>query len=191
MKIEIIVSVVAAVVWIAVEAYLILRDRVGGKGTTMLDRRTRNYNTISLALALSLSPVICSVPALRFAGFQAPIAFWAGIVSMCFGFLLRHWSIHILGKYFRTTVELERDHKVVQTGPFRYIRHPSYSGMILFCIGYGLVTQNWLSLIAALLFPAVSLLYRIKIEEAALVQGLGADYEEYKKKTKKLIPLMW
>jgi protein-S-isoprenylcysteine O-methyltransferase Ste14 len=63
--------------------------------------------------------------------------------------------------------------------------------MILFCIGYGLVAQNWLSLIAAVLFPTVSLLYRIKIEEAALVQGIGADYEEYKKKTKKLIPLMW
>ena len=191
MKIEIIVSVVAAVVWIAVEAYLILRDRVGGKGTTMLDRRTRNYNTISLGLALSLSPVICSVPALRFAGFEAPIAFWAGIVTMCFGFLLRHWSIYILGKYFRTTVEIERDHKVVQTGPFKHIRHPSYSGMILFCIGYGLVAQNWLSLLAAVLFPTVSLLYRIKVEEAALVQGIGVDYEQYQKKTKRLIPMIW
>ena len=191
MKLEIIVSIVAAVVWIAVEAYLILRDRASGKGTTTLDRRTRNFNTISLALALCLSPVICLLPALRFAGFQAPVAFWAGTVTMCFGFLLRHWSIYILGKYFRTTVELERDHKVVRTGPYRYIRHPSYSGMILFCIGYGLVAQNWLSLIAAVLFPTVSLLYRIKIEEAALLQGIGAEYEEYQKGTKKLIPMIW
>ena len=191
MKLEIIVSIVTAVVWIAVEAYLILRDRAGGKGTTTLDRRTRNYNTISLELTLCLSPVICSIPALRFAGFHGPIAFWAGIVTMCFGFLLRHWSIYILGKYFRTTVELERDHKVVRTGPYKYIRHPSYSGMILFCIGYGLVAQNWLSLIAAVLFPTVSLLYRIKIEEAALVQGIGAEYDEYQKGTKKLIPLIW
>jgi protein-S-isoprenylcysteine O-methyltransferase Ste14 len=117
--------------------------------------------------------------------------FWAGIVAMCSGFLLRHWSISILGKYFRTTVELEKDHKVVQTGPFRYIRHPSYSGMILFCIGYGLVAQNWLSLIAAVLFPTVSLLYRIKTEEAALVQGLGIEYQQYQQNTKKLIPMLW
>jgi protein-S-isoprenylcysteine O-methyltransferase Ste14 len=191
MRLEIMVSIVAAVVWNAVEAYLILRDRAGGKGTTALDQRTRNYNTISLELALCLSPLICSLPALRFAGFQAPIAFWAGIVSMCFGFILRHWSIHLLGKYFRTTVELEKGQKVVRTGPFRYIRHPSYSGMILFCIGYGLVAQNWLSLIVAVLFPTVSLLYRIKIEEAALVQGLGAEYEQYQKKTKRLVPLIW
>jgi len=191
MKPEIIVSIVAAVVWIAVEAYLILRDRAGGKGTTTLDRRTRNYNTISMLLALCMSPVICSLPVLRFAGFQAPIEFWAGIVTMCFGFLLRHWSIYVLGKYFRTTVELERNHKVVRRGPFRYIRHPSYSGMILFCIGYGLVAQNWLSLIAAVLFPTISLLYRIKIEEAALVQGIGAEYEEYQKETKRLVPMIW
>lgn len=191
MKLKIIVSIVAAVVWIAVEAYLIRRDRVSGKGTTTLDRRTRNYNTISLELALCLSPIICWLPALRFAGFQTPFVFWAGIVTMCIGFLLRHWSIYVLGKYFRTTVELEKDHKVVRTGPYRYIRHPSYSGMILFCIGYGLVAQNWLSLIAAVLFPTVSLLYRIRIEEAALVQGMGAEYEEYEKKTKRLIPMIW
>jgi protein-S-isoprenylcysteine O-methyltransferase Ste14 len=63
--------------------------------------------------------------------------------------------------------------------------------MILFCIGYGLVAQNWLSLIAAVLFPTISLLYRIKIEEAALVQGIGAEYEEYQKETKRLVPMIW
>jgi protein-S-isoprenylcysteine O-methyltransferase Ste14 len=191
MKLEIIVSIVAAIIWTAVEAYLFLRDKGGGKGTTTLDRRTRNYNTVSMELALCLPPVICSLQAFRFVGFQAPIAFWAGIVTMCFGFLLRHWSIYVLGKYFRTTVELDRDHKVIRTGPYKYIRHPSYSGMILFCIGYGLVAQNWLSLIAAILFPTVSLLYRIHIEEAALVKGIGGQYEEYQRKTKRLIPLVW
>jgi protein-S-isoprenylcysteine O-methyltransferase Ste14 len=63
--------------------------------------------------------------------------------------------------------------------------------MILFCIGYGLLAQNWLSLIVAVLFPTVSLLYRINIEEAALKQGIGAEYEEYQKETKKLIPMIW
>jgi protein-S-isoprenylcysteine O-methyltransferase Ste14 len=191
MKLEIIVSIVAAVVWIAAETYLIRRDRVKGKGTTTLDRRSRNYNSISLGLALCLSPLICALPALQFAGIQTPFVFWAGILTMGIGFLFRHWSIFVLGKYFRTTVELGKDHKVVRTGPYRYIRHPSYSGMILFCIGYGLVAQNWLSLIAAVLFPTVALLYRIRIEEAALVKGLGAEYEEYQKTTKRLVPLIW
>jgi protein-S-isoprenylcysteine O-methyltransferase Ste14 len=191
MKTEAITFLIAAVVWISVEATLILRDGLSGKGTTTLDRRSRLYNTISLNLALCLPPIICWLPSLKFAGFQAPVALRAGIVIMCSGFLLRHWSIYILGKYFRTTIELEKEHKVVQTGPYKYIRHPSYSGMILFCIGYGLLAQNWLSLVAAVLFPTVSLLYRIKIEEAALVQGLGFEYEQYQKKTKRLVPMLW
>ena len=185
------VSIVAALVWSTAEGYLILRDRGVGKGTTKQDGRTRIYNIISMELALCLSPFICWLPALRFAGFQTPIVFWAGIVTMCLGFILRHWSIYVLGKYFRTTVELERNQKVVRTGPYRYIRHPSYSGMILFCIGYGLVAQNWLSLLVAVVLPTVSLLHRITIEEAVMVQGIGTEYQEYQKKTKRLIPVIW
>ena len=191
MKPEIIVSIVAALVWIAVEGTLILRDRVAGKGTTQQDRRTRIYNIISMELALCLSPLISWLPALRFAGFQAPVVFWAGILTMCLGFLLRHWSIFVLGKYFRTTVELQQDHKIVRAGPYRYIRHPSYSGMLLFCIGYGLVAQNWFSLAAAVVLPTVALLHRITIEEAAMLQGLGTEYQQYQQETKRLIPAIW
>jgi protein-S-isoprenylcysteine O-methyltransferase Ste14 len=88
-------------------------------------------------------------------------------------------------------VEVNRGQKVVQKGPYRYIRHPSYSGIILFCLGYGLVAKNWLSLAIAVLLPTASLLYRIKIEEAALAKGIGPDYEAYQKKTKKLLPGIW
>jgi protein-S-isoprenylcysteine O-methyltransferase Ste14 len=104
---------------------------------------------------------------------------------------LRYWSIYILGKYFRTTVEVEESQKIVQKGPYKWIRHPSYSGIILFCIGYGIAVQNWLSLIIAVSLPTIALLYRIKIEEEALVKGIGTEYEVYQKKTKKLIPGIW
>jgi protein-S-isoprenylcysteine O-methyltransferase Ste14 len=190
-KLEIIACIVAASVWLAVEGYLVIRDRAHGKGTTALDRKTRTFNAISLGLGLCLAPLISWLPALRLAGFESPVVFWVGIAAMCAGFFLRHWSIHVLGKYFRTTVELERGHKLEQTGPYRYIRHPSYSGYILFTIGYGLVAQNWLSLIAAVLFPTLSLLYRIGIEEAELVRVIGDEYREYQKKTKRLIPMIW
>jgi protein-S-isoprenylcysteine O-methyltransferase Ste14 len=86
---------------------------------------------------------------------------------------------------------VEESQKIVQKGPYKWIRHPSYSGIILFCIGYGLAVQNWLSLIIAILLPTIALLYRIKIEEEALVKGIGTEYEAYQKKTKKLIPGIW
>ena len=79
----------------------------------------------------------------------------------------------------------------MRAGPYRYIRHPSYSGMILFCIGYGLLAQNWLSLVVAIVLPTVALLYRITIEEAAMAQGIGTEYQQYQKETKKLIPVIW
>jgi hypothetical protein len=96
MKLEISVSIVAAVVWVTIEGYLILRDKSVGKGTTTQDRRTRIYNTISLELAFCLSPIICWLPALQFAGFHTSIVFSAGMVTMGLGFILRHWSIYVL-----------------------------------------------------------------------------------------------
>jgi protein-S-isoprenylcysteine O-methyltransferase Ste14 len=76
-------------------------------------------------------------------------------------------------------------------GPYKYIRHPAYSGIILFFIGYGLSSSNLLSIIIATILPTIALLYRIRIEEVALINGMGKEYEEYQEKTKKLIPGIW
>jgi protein-S-isoprenylcysteine O-methyltransferase Ste14 len=191
MSLDIIVLIIVSVVWIGVEIYLVLRDNVRGKGKTAIDRRTRNYNFISLVLAISLAASISWITTFRFHGGRTSIVFWIGIIILCLGLFLRYWSITVLRKYFRTTVELEKGQKVIQHGPYKYIRHPSYSGIILFCIGYGIAVQNWLSLIIAVSLPTISLLYRIKIEEAALVKGIGTEYEAYRMKTKKLIPRIW
>jgi protein-S-isoprenylcysteine O-methyltransferase Ste14 len=186
-----IVQVVAVVVWLAAEAYLIWRDSARGKGTTDIDRRTRNYNTAATVLCLILGLAVNWIGFLRFASLGASEVLWIGSAVMLLGFILRHWSIIVLGRYFRTTIELEKDQKVIDRGPYRYIRHPSYSGIILFFIGYGLVSKNWLSLIVIACLPTISLIYRIEFEELALVKGLGSEYIIYQKVTKKLIPGVW
>jgi protein-S-isoprenylcysteine O-methyltransferase Ste14 len=188
---ELIILIAAAILWLGAELYLMLRDTSRGKGGTEIDRITRNYNTISTVVALTLTPSVSWIKALRFDSYGASVVFWIGIVVMLLGLFLRHWSIYVLGQYFRTTVEVNRGQKVVQKGPYRYIRHPSYGGIILFCLGYGLIAKNWLSLAIAVLLPTASLLYRIKIEEVALAKGIGPDYEAYQKKTKKLLPGIW
>jgi protein-S-isoprenylcysteine O-methyltransferase Ste14 len=182
---------VAALVWLSTEAFLIARDRSSGKGTVTKDSRTRYLNAIATLLAIGIPIAFSFFPSLRVASIEGEQVVWAGIAIMLAGFVLRHWSIMILGKYFRTTIELEAIHKVVQTGPYKYIRHPSYSGIILFFVGYSLAAGNWISLIVAILLPTAALLHRIRIEEVALVQGMGDEYREYQKKTKKLIPLIW
>ena len=110
---------------------------------------------------------------------------------MLLGLILRHWSIISLGKFFRTTIELEKGQKVIDNGPYRHIRHPSYAGIILFFIGYGIVSKDWLSLGVDVCLPIASLVYRIQIEEKALAEGMGQDYVAYQKRTKKLLPGIW
>jgi protein-S-isoprenylcysteine O-methyltransferase Ste14 len=191
MYLDLIVQIAAAVLWLGAEAYLIRRDSAQGKGRTKIDRRTRNFNTVATIVALTLAPPISWIAAFRFGFFSVSLVFWIGIIVMALGFILRHWSIIILGKYFRTTIELEKGQKVIQKGPYKYVRHPSYAGIILFFIGYGLLSGNWLSLAVAVCLPTVSLVYRIQIEEVALAEGLGAQYTAYQKKTRKLVPGIW
>ena len=191
MYLDLIVQIAAMALWLAAEAYLILRDRTRGKGKREIDRRTRNFNTIATVVALASAPIANWVPVLRFDVPGATVVFWLGIVVMFLGLFLRHWSIIVLGRYFRTTIELEKGQKVIQKGPYKYVRHPSYAGIVLFFVGYGLLSKNWLSLFAAVCLPTVSLVYRIRIEEVALAEGLGAEYAAYQGKTKKLIPGIW
>ena len=191
MYLDLIVQIAAMVLWLAAEAYLILRDRTRGKGKREIDRRTRNFNTIATVVALAVAPIVNWVPVLWFDVPGATVVFWLGIVVMFLGLFLRHWSIIVLGRYFRTTIELEKGQKVIQKGPYKYVRHPSYAGIVLFFVGYGLLSKNWLSLLAAVCLPTVSLVYRIRIEEIALAEGFGAEYAVYQGKTKKLIPGIW
>ena len=191
MDVDSIVKIVAVVVWLGAEAYLILKDRARRKGTTDIDRGTRNFNTAATVVSLTLGLVLNWVKVLPFGIPGASTILWIAIGLMLLGLILRHWSIISLGRFFRTTIELEKGQKVIDKGPYRYIRHPSYAGIILFFIGYGLVSKDWLSLGVAVCLPTTSLIYRIQIEEKALTEGMGPDYVAYQKRTKKLLPGIW
>lgn len=191
MRISTYILIAAASIWMAVEGALILRDKARSKGTTRIDRMTRMFNSVSTALAVASPLLLLVLPSLQFESGELLSVTVAGTALICFGFSLRYWSVITLGKYFRTTVEIEQGHKVVKTGPYRYIRHPSYSGIILFFIGYGLLSQHWASLAIAAALPAAALIYRIRIEEQAMAGMIGAEYRDYQKKTKKLIPGIW
>ncbi len=191
MPINIIILIIAAIIWLTVEGLLLLREKTQAKGTTKADRMSRLFNILSLALALSSVWPALLLPALRFGSDEILLFTLAGTMLICLGFILRHWAISVLGRYFRTTVEIEAGQRVVKKGPYRFIRHPSYSGIILFCIGYGVVSQNWFSLALCAVLPAAALIYRISVEEKAMAQGIGAEYEDYQSQTKKLIPGIW
>jgi hypothetical protein len=92
------------------------------------------------------------------------------------GMVLRWYSIIHLGRFFTVNVAIAADHQLVETGPYRFVRHPSYTGALLAFIGFAIVLRNWASVLVISLPIAFAFLYRINVEERALVQALGERY---------------
>jgi len=114
-----------------------------------------------------------------------------GLALMLGGFALRVWAATTLGKYYTRTLLTSENQKVVMTGPYARIRHPGYLGDLLLWSGFGLLSSN---LIVAIVFPVMFVtiyLYRIGKEETMLAKGLGSDYVQYQRRTRKLIPFVY
>ena len=105
--------------------------------------------------------------------------------------MLRGWSFKTLGQYFTHTVMVSSDQPVIATGPYRVLRHPSYAGLILAGLGVGLASANWAGLAGLMLLSITALLWRIRIEESALMATLGDRYRAYAAQHKRLVPLVW
>lgn len=117
--------------------------------------------------------------------------FYLGIILMVLGIIVRQWSIFILGRFFSTTVGVQKEHKVVDNGPYRYIRHPSYLGALLTFMGIGCALRSWGAIIVLLIMFALAYGYRMQIEEKVLASELGKNYIQYMKRTKRLIPYIY
>jgi len=107
---------------------------------------------------------------------------------LAFGLAVRWTAIYTLGKAFSANVAIRSTQKLNQSGLFRYMRHPSYTGMVVTFLAMGLNTRSWLGLAIIFLAPLAALLYRIHVEEAALTGAFGQQYVDYSRTTKRLIP---
>ena len=104
------------------------------------------------------------------------------------GIVLRIWAIVHLGKLFTVDVGIQQGHRVVQDGPYRFVRHPSYSGSMIALIGMACLTFNWLGFLVIIVSSLTAYSIRISAEEKMLLQNLGEDYRRYAARTKRLIP---
>jgi protein-S-isoprenylcysteine O-methyltransferase Ste14 len=114
--------------------------------------------------------------------------FYPGIILMLLGIAIRQWAIAVLGRFFSLNVQVVEDHRVVDKGPYRLIRHPAYTGLLITFIGISLAVQSLGALLVLLAVFTVSFGYRIRVEERTLLTELGEDYASYMKRTKRLIP---
>jgi len=117
--------------------------------------------------------------------------FALGLAFMAAGLVLRQWAIFALGRFFTVDVRVQPDQIVVEQGPYRWVRHPSYSGLIIFFTGLGLALSNWASLVVLAVVPTAGLLVRIHSEEHVPLQALGGDYARYAATHRRLFPGIW
>ena len=122
---------------------------------------------------------------------HADIADWIGLALFWSGIALRQWSFQTLGRYFTFVVQTTSDQPVIADGPYRLIRHPGYAGLLLVVTAVGLLIGNWLSLVSLAVATAGALVFRIHVEEEALMRNLGDDYRVYAAAHKRLIPFIW
>lgn len=182
----------ATAVWIWLELMVVglptLLDQVRGRG-----RRQDGASLLVLLLGAAVGFwAAVRLTHLPFGALPGPPEAWltAGLVLMWAGLALRAWAIQHLGGLFRAVVVIQRDHRLVTTGPYRYLRHPSYTGALLAAIGFGVALGHWTSVLALAAGWAVGIAYRVRVEEAALRLAFGAAYDDYRARTRRLVPFL-
>lgn len=173
--------------WFVLELSLLVRDLVRRRPAQRRDRGTRLLVSVSLPGAILVGWLVrawapeLSVP--------APQMFAAvGLAVMWIGLAVRIWAILTLGAWFSTFLHVKADQELVTFGPYRWVRHPSYTGLLLICVGLGAGTGNWLSLLICAVVPTLGLLPRISTEESELAEALGEPYRRYQSSTRRLLP---
>jgi protein-S-isoprenylcysteine O-methyltransferase Ste14 len=155
------------------------------------DRSSREWSLLYIALLLAASFAGSIAVADHHVATIGGAPWWpviAGLIVSSIGSGFRTWAIATLGNFFKLTVTIQEEHRVIESGPYRYLRHPSYLGGIVALVGFGLMEGDWLSVAIMLLGSVIAFVIRIRIEERTLLESLGEPYAAYTQRTSRLIP---
>lgn len=185
------VLVASLLIWRVMEAIVDIRTRNRLRaGARRQDKGSRVVLISVLTLGILVGTLLAvAVPATAITSAR-PFLFWLGILLIYVGIALRLYAIHVLGAFFTTAVAVAPGQTVIETGPYRLIRHPSYTGFLITLLGFGLCLTNWLSLLVIMACALIGFSYRIRVEEQVLQEQLGQRYQEYMRRTKRLIPFV-
>jgi protein-S-isoprenylcysteine O-methyltransferase Ste14 len=175
--------------WVLFEGGMNLRQRWRARGGRWTDP-TAFFLVLCIGAALAGSLREGRADPLPWPGGRVwPVV--AGLVLAVLGIALRAWSIAALGRFFQYQIQIQSGHQVVTSGPYRYVRHPSYTGIGLVIVGIALATGDVVSLLIAVVLPALGLVARIRAEERQLTKALGEEYERFAAGRKRLLPGVW
>ena len=174
--------------WLGIEVWLELSHKPN------LRTKVGQYSDALLVFAVGTGIVAALVfkGGLPSAGIYNNVTFfWLALGLAWSGVVLRLIAAKVLGKYHVMTITTQDKQPVISSGPYRYIRHPSYLGSLMTITGVAIALNSMLGSIIMTVLAMAAYLYRIKVEETYLEKNLGKTYKLYKKNTKRLIPFIW
>ena len=118
---------------------------------------------------------------------QSAIVPAIGLALEMGGVIFAVWARRCLGREWSGNITIKVEHKLIRTGPYRWVRHPIYTGYLAVYVGTAIVSGQWHALLGVML-ALIAYARKIPLEEADLVRGFGADYAAYQRETKALIP---
>ncbi len=180
----------SAAFWVLIGVYFLSESLIAhflraGRGDRTDDRGSLRWFATILPLGWFCAFALAGK---SWAFFGNAAIYCTGLAIMGAGQLLRWWSIAKLGRFFTVNVAIRAEHRLINSGPYRHVRHPAYTAVLLVHVGAGLCLGNALSLLALTLPLLATLLNRMRVEEDVLIAGFGQAYREYIRRTKRLIP---
>jgi protein-S-isoprenylcysteine O-methyltransferase len=181
------VSLLLGLIYLISELLLTATRRSCSRTGTKQDRST--LRVVWLVITVSVAAGIYVAKYWSAAALPHERSFtFAGVVLFVAGLLLRWWAIITLGRFFTVDVTIEKDHELIERGPFRVVRHPSYTGVLVAFVGFALSLGNWAALLIVMVPIGVAFIHRMNVEEDALASALGPQYTDYMRRTKRLVP---
>jgi len=154
-------------------------------------KKRDNYSLLLIRITTIISIIIALLLSVAKIDLLSSWFFVLGVAFMVLGFLIREWAIITIKQFFSFQVSIYSNHKLVNKGLYRFIRHPAYTGALITIIGLGIALRSVIGLGFIIILTGLACGYRIKLEEKFLINEFGEEYITYKKKTKLLIPWVW
>ena len=151
------------------------------------DRSNRWVIHVFVALGLALAYLPAYTDRIDFWTIDGNTMRWAGVVLFAIGGALRLWPVFVLGNRFSGLVAIQPGHRLVTTGIYSIVRHPSYLGLVVSSLGWGLAFRSGVGVLLTV-FLTVPVVARMRAEERLLRTQFGAEYDAYRARTSRLIP---
>jgi protein-S-isoprenylcysteine O-methyltransferase Ste14 len=174
-------------IWLAGEVLILLFTTTRKSGGKIQDRGTQIIIWVVIIASFSIDGWMRHLFPPNMPGSST----WlrpAAVAILILGLVIRAVALFTLGKAFSANVAVRSGQKLNRSRLYRFVRHPSYLGLELIFLACALHTRSWACFAVVLIPPTLAVLYRIRVEETALRLAFGADYEDYSRDTKRLIP---